>query len=69
MSDLRYALRSIVRAPGFAAATILTLALGIGTVTMVFSLIDAVCSSRSAHRWVRRTRAARIDPQTELRTD
>ncbi len=42
ISDIRYALRQLRRAPSFALATILTLALGIGANTVVFSLIDAV---------------------------
>jgi predicted permease len=39
--DLRYSYRQLKRSPGFAIATILILALGIGAVTAVFSLIDA----------------------------
>jgi putative ABC transport system permease protein len=42
LSDLRYALRGLVRNPGFAVAAILTLALGIGAVTSIFSVADAV---------------------------
>ena len=38
--DVRYAFRQLRRSPGFALATILILALGIGAVTAVFSLID-----------------------------
>src|SRR5438105_4467429 len=42
MEDVRYALRQFAHAPGFSATAVLTLALGIGATTAIFTLVHAV---------------------------
>ncbi len=42
MQDVRYALRALKRAPGFAAVSIVTLALGIAATTIVYSIVDGI---------------------------
>jgi hypothetical protein len=42
LGDVRHALRGFARAPGFTTVTLLTLALGIGSATAVFSIVEAL---------------------------
>jgi putative ABC transport system permease protein len=41
LRDARFAVRGLIHAPGFAAAVILTLALGIAACTLIYSVLDA----------------------------
>ena len=50
ISDLRYALRSLARSRGFALAVVLTLGLGIGANTAIFSVVRGVLLKPLPHR-------------------
>ena len=71
--DFRYALRQLGRAPSFAAVAIITLALGIGANTAIFSLLDQALLRRlpvkDADRLVILQSTGSFDGHTSSRTD
>ena len=42
MREIRYAMRSLLRTPAFTIATVLTLAIGIGAATAIYSVVDTI---------------------------
>ena len=73
--DVRYAARSLARAPAFSLSAVLVLALGIGASTAVFSAIDAVLLTRLPYpaderlvaRWVALSGDLTVENRSESR--
>jgi putative ABC transport system permease protein len=71
LSDLRFALRQMIKKPGFAIIAVLTLTLGIGANAAIFSVLDAVVLSPlrfpESERLVRIYETSSDNPDRDLR--
>jgi predicted permease len=67
LSDCRFALRQLRKSPGFAFSAILTLALGIGSATAIFSVIHAVLLNPYPYKHAERLATFRVYSADQFR--
>jgi len=60
MNDLKFAFRQLLKNPGFTAVVVLTLALGIGASTAIYSIVDRVLLWAEPLPKTRRCRSMKI---------
>ncbi len=65
MNDLRFAFRQVLKNPGFTTMAVLTLALGIGANTALFSLLNAILLQSRSYFPARG--ATKVDPMEAVR--
>src|SRR5215203_6269941 len=67
IKDIRYGLRGLLKHPGFTAIVVITLALGIGASTTIFSVVNSVLLRRLPYKTAERIIAIQeLDPKGRL---